>query len=475
MGEYTTSDGSPYFYKYQYFFFHREQDLNMLFTPGRNELRLMINQMMLHRDQFEEITVYDLLGRDEVGNTIDNKIPTTVAEAAAIHFGWTKKDLESAANEYENTGIGFKLVDPLDCGLNANSHSYLEDDGSNDLYVEAIAERRVCGGPLKRKLQRSATFVAEEIIKVDEVIQETGIVNLKGDMHYRYNENQLEVFINGVKLHGPSEANRNPELIEEYGFYLPIVSKGVNEEGMEEILYEEILEPPIRPEKENSDEDFSNLDMGFYERHRAIVCNMFKINKPLSIGDTITYRITTNVYSYDHVNDILNDLEARLDNGVKDITSISQEFNDFKFDVNLRVQDMETQVQNVRDEMLSFKDEGYFDEYGVLSMSNMPPEIIQTSIVDTNHICTGFSYQVGKDDYVIADIRAEDYLTIVRRDSQNNLDRFLIPGEDYSVYNKLESGIYKSTILTFNNGITSDWITGDRIIITGIKLGKAGR
>jgi hypothetical protein len=475
FGEFSTSDETPYFYKYQYFFFHREQDLNMLYTPGRNELSLMINQMPLHRDQFEEITIYDLLGRDEVGNTFDNKIPDTVAEAAAIHFGWTKKNLEDAANEYENTGIGFKLVDPLDCGLNANSHSYLEDDGSNDLYVEAIVERRVCGGPLKRKLQRSATFVAEETIKVDDVIKETGIINLKGDMHYRYNENQLEVYLNGKKLNGPSEVIRIPEYIEEYGYYLPIVSKGIDAEGMEEILYEEVIEPPIRPEKEGSEENFSKLDVGFYERHRAIACNMFKLNTAINEGDTITYRITTNVYSYDHVNDILNDLEARLDNGNKDITKISQEFNEFKNQVNDRVSIAEQEVQRIRDDVLSFKDEGYFDEYGVLAMSNMPPQIIQTSIVNTAHICTSFNYQIGKTEYVVTDIRAEDYLTIVKRDAITGMDQFLIPNEDYSVYNKLESGIYKSTVLIFNNGVSDNWNEGTRIIITGIKIGKAGR
>ena len=47
-------DNSQYPYKYQYFIFDKQKDLNMLFTPNKHELSLMINQIPLHDDQFEE-------------------------------------------------------------------------------------------------------------------------------------------------------------------------------------------------------------------------------------------------------------------------------------------------------------------------------------------------------------------------------------------------------------------------------------
>ena len=173
-------DENLYPYRYQYFLFDRHKDLNMLFTPGKHELDVMVNQTPLHSDQFEEITIYDLYGQD---------LPQSVIDAAGIHFGWTYAELEKYSGEYENTGIGFKLVQPLDADLAE------EENGAMDLYVEASVQRRVNDGPLKRKLQRTATFVYEKTVDVEG----NGVVDIE-DAYYLYGENQLEVFSNGKRL-----------------------------------------------------------------------------------------------------------------------------------------------------------------------------------------------------------------------------------------------------------------------------------
>jgi hypothetical protein len=105
----------------------------------------------------------------------------------------------------------------------------------------------------------------------------------------------------------------------------------------------------------------------------------------------------------------------------------------------------------------------------------MPEEIIQTMVVNLNHINTSITYQENKTEYVVSDIRAADYLTVVRRNKDTMIDSFLIPGTDYSVYDKLENGIWKSTIFVLNNNINESWTTYDMIYITGIKFGKVGR
>ena len=87
-------------------------------------------------------------------------------------------------------GIGFKLKQPLDVDIAE------EDNGATDLYVEAIVERRVNDGPLKRKLQRSASFSTEKTITLED--EQLDIVIDEG--YYRYDENQLEVYIDGVRL-----------------------------------------------------------------------------------------------------------------------------------------------------------------------------------------------------------------------------------------------------------------------------------
>ena len=468
LGQFTcTEDNRAYSYKYQYFFFDREKELNMLFTPGRNELSILINQMVLHADQFEEITVFDMLESFKEDNSKSNKdikIPYNVAVGAAANFGWSKVAIDNMIdektgniNDFDNTGIGFKLVDPLDSGFNASAYSYMEPDGSNDLYVEAIVERRVCSEPFKRKLQRSATFVSEDIIIVDEEIQNTGIVNLENAI-YRYNEKQLEVFVNGIKIFGPSIENRNPDLVEQYGYYLTS-----NIEGEEDIIV-----PPI---------DGTEIDgdpQGFFERKRDKECNKFKINKQLSIGDKISYRITTNVYSYDHINNLIDELEARVGGEVETISGIYQTVAEYREQMNAEIDEIDRKIEDINQELATKRDEGYFDELGVLSMSNMPAEIVQNRVIDLNHINFNFEYQEGQSTYPRNEIRQGDYLTVIKR-NLSGYDNFLIPEQDYSIVDKIENGVWKSTMLVFNNDVDAAWVTGERIIVTGIKFGKAGR
>lgn len=454
MGVNQFSNGDrPYPYKYQYFIFDREKDLRMHFTPDRGELDIRVNQMVLHRDQFEELTVYDLLESINNPSRTDLKIPHSVAQTAAIYYGWTKRYLEEAANEYDDSGIGFKLVDPLDCGLNAKDHGYTEVDGSNDLYLEALVEKRISTSPLKRKIQRTATFVKEETVVVDEFIRDYGIIELEEGVYYRYNEHQLDVFVNGIKLTTYNEVNRYPELIEQYGYYLPSLV-----EGEEDIIVEPIDESGIVKE-DGSPED----PQRFFETKRSAACTMFKINKPLNLGDTIVYKITTSIYSYSHITNLLEDLEIRLAGGVASINTMSQQLEDFKDVVDSELDDMSMAIQDIRNEVKTAKDSGYFDEFGVLSMGNMPVELIERTPVDLNHINTNVTFNIGQTVYSV-DIRKGDYLTVVRRNKENNLDSFLIPDVDYSVSN------YQ---IIFNN--TESWNAGDIIYITGIKFGKAGR
>ena len=468
LGQFTcTEDNRAYSYKYQYFFFDREKELNMLFTPGRNELSILINQMVLHADQFEEITVFDMLEsfkEDNSKSSKDIKIPYDVAVGAAANFGWNKVAIDNMIdekteniNDFDNTGIGFKLVDPLDSGFNASAYSYMEPDGSNDLYVEAIVERRICSEPFKRKLQRSATFVSEDIIIVDEEIQSTGVVELENAI-YRYNENQLEVFVNGIKMHGPSAKNRDPELVEQYGYYLTS-----NIEGEEDIIV-----PPI------DGTDIDGDPQGFFERKRDKECNKFKINKQLSIGDKISYRITTNIYSYDHINNLIDELEARVGGEVETISGIYQTVAEYREQMNAEIDEIDRKIEDINQELATKRDEGYFDELGVLSISNMPAEIVQNRVVDLNHINFNFEYQEGQSSYPRSEIRQGDYLTVIKR-NLSGYDNFLIPEQDYSIVDKIENGAWRSTMLVFNNNVDATWVTGERIIVTGIKFGKAGR
>lgn len=493
LGEYTSNNEvSSYEYKYQYFFFHREKDLDMLFTPNRNELSIHINQMVLHADQFEEITVHDLIASirryEEGENWVEYKdnnayipedegghFPVSVARGAAIYFGWTREELDKFIDDYDNTGIGFKLAEPLDSGLNASSHSYEAFDGSNDLYVEAIVEKRVCCSPIKRKLQRSATFVTENTVIADEDIVNTKIINLPDHVYYRYNESQLEVFINGNKLNGPAVFDKAPDYIEQFGYCLKASDEDILE-GKGDIIVNPI----------DGSKDGIALDQGFFERKRSAVCNMFMINRHINLGDTITYRIATNIYSYDHINNLLDDIDNRLSSNIDTILNACENIKDYKDETNARLNDVETEVFNLNQKINDNSNNDYFDKAGILSIENMPNQVRNTMIVDTDHINIEFNYEdmnslnsytIGVPGDTYKNIRAHDYLTVVYRDT-HGYDHFLIPFKDYTIEDRIEFNTWKGSVfnLIVRENIPWTYAMGT-FYITGIKLGygRAGR
>jgi hypothetical protein len=95
-------------------------------------------------------------------------------------------------------------------------------------------------------------------------------------------------------------------------------------------------------------------------------------------------------------------------------------------------------------------------------------------VVDLNHINYSFEYVENRSTYPSDKIRQGDYLTVIKR-NLSGYDNFLIPEQDYSIVDKIENGVWKSTMLVFNNDVDAAWVTGERIIVTGIKFGKAGR
>ena len=72
--------------------------------------------------------------------------------------------------------------------------------------------------------------------------------------------------------------------------------------------------------------------------------------------------------------------------------------------------------------------------------------------------------------------REEDFIVAIKRSVSNQIDKLLIRGVDYTIYNTFTTdNAYQDTIFNINGSALSLMNTGDIIILTGIKLGKAGR
>ena len=411
-------DDNLYPYRYQYFLFDRVKDLNMLYTPGKHELSIMVNQIPLHEDQFEEITIYDLYG---------HSLPDSVTEAAGTHFGWTLAELEKYSGEYENTGVGFKIIEPLDVALAE------EENGAMDLYIEAQVTRRVNDGPLKRKLQRTASFVKEDTVEV----KDDGIVDIE-DAYYHYGENQLEVYYEGKKLINNIDFIEGTDLSDQ---------DIVDDEG--NIMH---LAPRSKGAKSRQ---FTILNTNIKQ---------------------VTYRITTTIYSYDHINNLIDELDYNALTAVKKVDELYDKTVAIQEELTYSLEELSSEIEEIKG-ISDDLDGRYITKDSIISMSQMPPIMVSNMVQSLNHISASITFNAGKTEYSIkSEVREEDFVMAIKRDISNQLDKFLIRGVDYSIYNtSTQEGAYEDTILSISSSAAALMNTGDIIILTGIKFGKAGR
>ena len=409
-----------YPYKYQYFIFDRYEDLNMFYTPGKHELDILVNQMLLHHDQFEEITVYDLYS---------SNVPDSVLSAAMNEFGWSTEEIENFSGEYENTGIGFFIKEPLDVPLSE------EDNGAIDLYVEAQVQRRVNDGPLKRKLQRSATFVKEETLTISDINE---IIDIE-DAYYRYGENQLEVYINGIKKVNGVDFIEGTDISNE---------DSLDEEG-------NVTEPAPRRKGAKS-KQFTLVNA--------------------TVGASLTYKITSTIYSYDHINQLIDELDYNAKSAVTKVEDLYDKTVEIQNQVDGTINEIITEIEEVKN-ISQDLDSKYMKKDEVLTVSQMPPSMISNLPQSLDHISSVINFNSGKKEYSVKTyIREADFVIAIKRSVTNQLDTFLIRNVDYSIYDTINvENNYEDTIFAFSDSAANLMNTGDIVILTGIKFGKVGR
>lgn len=262
----------------QTFFFHAKDQRNLMYVPNKNCLQIIIDQQVLNSDQFEEITLNDALA-SEYSREFKNKL---------IKYYGYNNDLnpQSIHSEYENIGIGFRLNARL--------------DKVEDVYVETRVSQRINSNPLNKRFQRSATFANDGSFVYKTYTSKDGVDTynppiFETDSRYRYNESQLEVFLNGKRL------DRERHWVEGV-----VGSKGLQGTQM----------------------------------------NQFTLLSASNIqdGDIVSYRIETTIYSYDHVEGLL----ARFDGAIGDMQQQVSEVTEL---ANKAMEDVNTYTEEVRDKM----------------------------------------------------------------------------------------------------------------------------
>lgn len=423
------NDENNYPYKYQYFFFHYDKDRNMLYTPGRNELSLLINQIPLHSDQFEEISFIDL---------VNDKLPAKVRASAENYFGWDIGIQSRYNEEFDNLGIGFKLIEPLDVKPEQ------EVNGAIDLFVEPIIERRITDSPFKRKLQRSSTFVYEKTLDITDSTKT--VIDIDEGIYYRYKEKQLEVYLNGIRQ------------IKDVDYLEGIDIEGQGEEGVD-----------IPGDR------YAIKDTNFDERARGSISRQFEIINPaFAVGDKLTYRITTNIFSYDHVNDLLNDIEYRLDASVQKVDASYAKTQELQKDMESALNNVYEKIEEIEGNQGSTG--GFLTEDSIIKESQLPPSIVKNKVQSLDHINFAIQYEQGKLAYNVTDnLREEDFVVVIKRDALNQTDRMFIRDVDYRIIDLEDTSGYTGTTLNILSTAGNLMNDKDTLIVTGIKFGKEGR
>jgi hypothetical protein len=255
----------------QHFFFDSKSNRNMLYQPGKNCLELLIDQVPLHTDQYEEITINDAIAGDEA---------PYIKKQLVTNYNF-KNDFDEykIAEDYENIGVGFKLAAPLQ---------------KKTCYIEARVTHRVNSNPIAKRFQRTATFVAEDSQVYKKYIETDNGAEFqepifKSAVPFRYKENQLEVYLNGKRL-----------------------DNGI---------------------------DFKELAADIDERGQNLFS--FKILCDINDGDKVSYKITSTIYSYDHVQALLAGFQDQIDN----VKAIADDAKQISEDSNKKVEDYTSEVR----------------------------------------------------------------------------------------------------------------------------------
>ena len=222
---------------------------------------------------------------------------------------------------------------------------------------------------------------------------------------------------------------------------------------------------------------------GYYSKHetynlrtRGAVSRKFKILRPLSVGDIISYRITSNFYSYDHINSLLDDIETNQDACNTKVQTLYDNTLEFCQNTEIAISELKMQMAIFSGQNSNTLD-SYLTRESIIEESQIDPTIAKRIPQSIDHICKVITFGtydgLGLD--VTDCVRADDFLMIWWRDKANgNIDRMFIPELDYWIDEK-QYGNTMTVYLKLTDEALGKLKTGDELIIRGIKFGRDGR
>lgn len=326
------------------------------FEPGKNQLRIIIDQTVIMQDQYEELVEND----DE-----DNFV----------------------------RGFGFKLSSPLDYPSTVEvyvSHSVRVDE-DEDIF------------------QRISTFIDTACYDINEDT-ESCVISTNKD--YEIGFNQLEVWLNGIKL-------------EENKHFVELT----NEEAIASLE-----------------------DSGTYSKK-------FKILISTKNGDYVSYKITKNVRTYDNFRHIIDSLVNEIHESLNRVNEATELLNTVAVNSDKIVSSFEKRMDDMSAEIEEISGD-YIKKSEGASLEDLQDEVVDKLIKRT--VYNIYTLQDNSGVVDINNLKQSDFMSVYWINENQRL--ILIRDEDYLV-ETTENGI---SIM-----LSPYWsIEGSKIYVEAISIGK---
>jgi archaellum component FlaC len=310
-----------------------------------------------------------------------------------------------------------EIVSPLTNGeyVNTGIGFKLAAPLEKQSYVEVRVRQIVSKNPLPNRFQRSATFVD---VGVDTYNADSNLnIMFTTSAPYRYGENQLEVFIEGKRL-------------------------DINKDFQE------------------------GVDLTDAQKVKGAVSNKFKITSTIANGNNISYKISSTVYSYDHIYKLVGDLEENIKDAATTVSDTLTTINNFMSNVisqletnTQKINSIQSDVNNMKNSINNIQDD-YISTNDTITEYNLPTNML----VPKGKINKEYLITSGLRSFNVTDsIAPEDFINVfnITVDGGNKIMK---PEIDFSVVRELNTG---KVMLNILSGSIPDNST---IYINGIKF-----
>jgi hypothetical protein len=281
----------------------------------------------------------------------------------------------------------------------------LKDPLDRATFVQLRVLHCVRTAPLKETFQRAAVFVNENF----QFHQATDVAQIyNANDTYVIGEKQLTVFVDGIRL----------------------------EPGAEVV-------------------EIDGADVHATMADRGKMSSRFKVIKPLTPGQRVSHRIERWVWSFEHLDQMVHEIEttadaAKLtaDNARIEITTLSNEVVD-------RFNDVEEDIGTLTAQFGAL--DGYLKDSDELPVTNLAAEV-RTGLVSAPVYMTKTASAIN----TLVGLKKTDYVVVFYQTETSA--KPLIPGAEYTL-----SGEGEDCTMTLSNDLVSSEAS---LFITGIRLGR---